>query len=55
MSLEELYTTNDMKLLKKAIVKLTAKKDYKTLNALFRRNPNVSKFDTRTLNEDIPQ
>ena len=55
MSLEELYTTNDMKLLKKTITELTAKKDYKTLNILFRRNPNVSKFDTRSLNEDIPQ
>ena len=55
MSLEELYTTNDMKLLKKAIIELTAKEDYKTLNTLFRCNPNVSKFDTRSLNEDIPQ
>ena len=55
MSLEELYTTNDMKLLKKAITELTDKKDYKTLNSQFRRNPNVSKFDTRSLNEDISQ
>ena len=51
--LEELYTTDD--LIKKAIAELTAKKDYKTLNTLFRRNTNASKFDTRSLNEDIPQ
>ena len=33
---------------------LLAKQDYKTLNTLFRRNPNASNFNTRTLNEDIP-
>ena len=55
VSLEELYTTNDMALLKKSIAELTKKQDYKTLNTLFRRNPNASKFDTRSLNEDIPQ
>ena len=55
VSLEELYTTDNMDLLKKSIAELTAKKDYKTLNTLFRRNPNASKFDTRSLNEDIPQ
>ena len=55
VSLEELYTTDDLTLLKKSIAELTAKKDYKTLNTLFRRNPNTSKFDTRTLNEDVPQ
>ena len=54
-SLEELYTTNDLTLIKKAIAELTAKKDYKTLNTLFRRNPHASEFDTRSLNEDIPQ
>ena len=54
-SLEELYTTNDLTLLKKSMAELTAKQDYKTLNTLFRRNLNASKFDTRTLNEDIPQ
>ena len=53
--LEELYTTDDMTLLKKTIAELVAKQDYKTLNTLFRRNPNASKFDTRSLNEDIPQ
>ena len=54
-SLEELYTTDDLTLLKRAITELTAKRDYKTLNTPFRRNPNASKFDTRSLNEDIPQ
>ena len=54
-SLEELYTTDDLALIKKSIAELTKKQDYKTLNTLFRRNPNASKFDTRTLNEDIPQ
>ena len=54
-SLEELYTTDDLAVLKRAITELTAKQDYKTLNTLFRRNPNASKFDTRSLNEDIPQ
>ena len=54
-TLEELYATDDLVLLKRAITELTTKQDYKTLNTLFRRNPNASKFDTRTLNEDIPQ
>ena len=54
-SLEELYSTDDLTLIKKSIAELTAKQDYKTLNTLFRRNPNASKFDTRELNEDIPQ
>ena len=44
--LEELYTTDDLTLLKRAIAELTAKRDYKTLKPLFRRNPNASKFDT---------
>ena len=51
-TLEELYATDDLVLLKRAITELTTKQDYKTLNTLFRRNPNASKFDTRTLNED---
>ena len=55
MSLEELKITNDMKLLKKAIIELTVKENYKILNTLFRRNPKASKFDTRSFNEDIPQ
>ena len=54
-TLEELYATDDLSLLKRAITELTTKQDYKTLNTLFRRNPNASKFDSRTLNEDIPQ
>ena len=54
-TLEELYTTDDLAVLKRDITELTNKQDYKTLNTLFRRNPNASKFDTRTLNEDIPQ
>ena len=54
-NLEELYTTDDMSVLKKAIAELTKKQDYKTLNTLFKRNPNASKFDTRSLNEDILQ
>ena len=54
-SLEELYTTDDLTVLKRAITELTTKRDYKTLNTLFRRSPNASKFDTRELNEDIPQ
>ena len=53
--LETLYSTNDMTLLKNSIAELVDKQDYKTLNTLFRRNPNASKFDTRTLNEDVPQ
>lgn len=52
---EELYTIYDLSLLKKSITELTKKQDYKTLNALFRCNPNAGKFDTRSLNEDIPQ
>ena len=55
ISLDELYTTADLSLIKRSIAELTAKQDYKTLNTLFRRNPNASKFDTRTLNEDVPQ
>ena len=54
-SLEELYTTDDLTVLKRAITELTTKQEYKTLNTLFHRNPNASKFDTRELNEDIPQ
>ena len=54
-TLEELFKTDDIVLLKRAITELASKQDYKTLNTLFRRNPNASKFDTRTLNEDIPQ
>ena len=48
-SLEELYTTDDLTLIKKSISELTAKKDYKTIVTLFRRDSNASKFDTRSL------
>ena len=44
-----------MALLKKAIADLVKRRDYKTLNALLRRNENVNMFDTRLLNEEIPQ
>ena len=54
-TLEELYTTDDLAVLKRAITELSAKQDYKTLNTLLSLNPNTSKFDTRTLNEYIPQ
>ena len=47
VSLEELYNTNSMVLLKKSIAELTAKQDYKNLNTLFQSNPNANKFDTR--------
>lgn len=55
VKLEELHITDDLSLYKKAIAILTNNQDYKTLNTLFCRNPNTSKFDTRSLNEDIPQ
>ena len=55
MSLEKLCMTNGMILLKKMISELTNKQDYKTLNTLFGRKSNASKFYTRTPNEDIPQ
>lgn len=54
-TLEKLYTTDDFAVLKRAISELTNKQDYKTLNTRLSRNPNASKFDIRTLNEDIPQ
>ena len=54
-TLEKLYTTDDLALLKRAIAELAAKQDYKTLNTLFCPNPNASRFDTRTFYEDIPQ
>ncbi len=43
-TLEELYTTDDLVVLKRAITELTTRQDYKTLNTLFRRNPNASKI-----------
>lgn len=55
ITLEALFITNDMALLKKAIADLVKRRDYKTLNTLLRRNENVNLFDTRLLNEEIPQ
>ena len=55
ISLSELFITNDKQLLKRELSRLTKEKDYKTINTLLRRNPNVSSFDTRALNEEIPQ
>ena len=54
-SLEELYTTDELVLLRRTITKLTNKQDYNTLITLFRLSPNAEQFDTRTLNEDIHQ
>ncbi len=55
VSLEELYSTSDLGVIKHEITELVSKQDYKTLNTLFRRNHNASKLDTRIQNEDIPQ
>lgn len=55
MSFEELYTTSDMTKIKQAIAELVGNKDYKTINRLLRRNPFVSKLDSRELNKDMPQ
>ena len=55
VSLEKLYSTSDLGVIKREIAELVPKQDYKTLNTLFPRIPNGSKLDTRTLNEDIPQ
>lgn len=54
-TLVELYNTCDMTLLKKSIAELVAQHDYKTLNILLRCNQNDNMFDTKTLNENIPQ
>lgn len=48
MSKNKNTTQTILTLLKRAIFKLTNKQDYKTLNTLFRCNPNTSKFDIRT-------
>lgn len=41
-TLKELFSTNDMDMLKYELARLADSKDYKTLNTLFRRNPNAS-------------
>lgn len=46
---------DDLTLFQRAIVELTTKKDNKIRNTLFHCNPNASNFDSRSLNEDIPQ
>lgn len=53
-SLEELYTIDDLPLLKRAITELTAKCDHKTFNTQLCLNLNASKFNARSLNEDLP-
>ena len=53
--LTDLFNTNDKQLLKRELSRLAKNKDYKTINTLLRRNPNISSFDTRALNEEIPQ
>ena len=52
--LTELFAMNDMDKLKHELARLIESKDYKTVNTLLRRNPNTWKFDTRSLNEEIP-
>lgn len=42
-------------MIKREIAELVSKQDYKTLNTPFRHNPNASKLNTSTINEDIPQ
>lgn len=51
----ELFETNDLNRLKKELVKLINEGDNKGINTLLRRNRNVDKFDTRSLNEELPQ
>lgn len=43
-SLEELITTEDLALLKRTIIELTNKQDYRTFNTLFSRNPIANNF-----------
>ena len=40
-ALTELFTINDMDRLKYELARLVESKDYKTVNALLRRNPNT--------------
>ena len=53
-ALSELFAKDDMNKLKRELARLVESKDYKTINVLLRRNPNIWKFDTRELNEEIP-
>lgn len=43
---------NDMDKLKYELARLVESTDYKTVNTLFRRNPNTWKFNTREINEN---
>ena len=54
IELTELSATNDMNKLKQELARLVRSKDYKAVNILLRHNPNIWKFDTRELNEEIP-
>ena len=51
----ELFETNDLNRLKKELAKMINEGDDKGINTLLRRNRNVDKFDTRSLNEELPQ
>lgn len=53
-SLEELYTIDDLPLLKRAITELTAKCDHKTFNTQLCLNLYASKFNARSFNEYLP-
>mgnify|MGYP001129580393 CR=1 FL=1 len=52
--LTELFATDDMNKLKQELDRLVRTKDYKTINTLLRRNPNIWALNTRELNEEIP-
>ena len=53
-ALTELFQTTDMDKLKCELARLVESKDYKTINALLRHNPNILTFNTRDFNEEIP-
>ena len=53
-ALTELFATDDMDRLKHELARLVGCKEYKAINVLLRRNSNIWKFDTRSLNEEIP-
>lgn len=53
--MKELYNTSNMILLKKLIAELAERYDYKTLITLPRGDQNVNIFDSRLLDDDIPQ
>ena len=51
-ALTELFTMNDMNMLKYELARLVESKDYKTVNTLLSRNPNTWLFNTCEFNED---